>query len=307
VAVIRGGRSLEREISLRSGHHVASALRHLGHDVDEVDVDEALSAALESVDVAFIALHGRDGEDGTIQLACEAVGVAYTGSPPLTCRFCFDKGLAKGILEEAGLPTPDAFVLTAEAIRHMGAGAALRRAARSLGYPLVVKPSAQGSALGLTIVRDPADLTSAAMAAFDYGERMLVERFVPGAEVAICLGGPDLDPLPPVEIKTRSGTFDFETRVSPGAFELVCPTNVADDRASALAVRVGKTLGVRDFARIDLRIGDDGPTVLDVKTCPGLTESSIVPLAASAANRTFTDFVSDVLEAALARSTRAPL
>jgi D-alanine-D-alanine ligase len=305
--VIRGGRSLEREISLRSGHHVASCLRHIGHDVTEVDVDDRLSSALEDVDVAFVALHGRDGEDGTIQLACEAIGVAYTGSPPLTCRFCFDKGLAKGILEEAGLPTPDAFVLTSEAIRHMGAGAALRRAANRLGFPLVVKPSAQGSALGLTIVEDPRDLTSAAMAAFDYGERMLVERFVPGAEVAITLGGADLTPLPAVEIRTRSGAFDFETRVSPGAFELVSPTDVADDRAAQLAVRAAQTLGVRDFARVDLRIGDDGPTVLDVKTCPGLTESSIVPMAVASSGARFEDFVAGITDAALARSSRASL
>ena len=302
---MRGGRSLEREISLRSGHHVANALRHLGHDVSEVDVDENLSRALESVDLAFIALHGRDGEDGTIQLACEAIGVAYTGSPPLTCRFCFDKGLAKGILEDAGLPTPDAFVLTSEAIRHMGAGAALRRAAQRLGYPLVVKPSAQGSALGLTIVEDAADLSAAAMSAFNYGDRMLVERFVPGAEVAICVRGADLAPLPPVEIRTRSGAFDFETRVSPGAFELVCPTDAADEHAHELAVRAATTLGVRDFARVDLRIADDGPTVLDVKTCPGLTESSIVPLAVHIAGMRFEDFVADVVEAALARAPGA--
>jgi D-alanine-D-alanine ligase len=307
VAVVRGGRSLEREISLRSGHHVASALRHLGHQVTEVDVDDALSSALEDVDVAFIALHGRDGEDGTIQLACEAIGVPYTGSPPLTCRLCFDKGLAKGILEEAGLPTPDAFVLTSEAIRHMGAGAALRRAASRLGFPLVVKPSAQGSALGLTIVEDASDLTSAAMAAFDYGERMLVERFVPGAEVAITLAGPELTPLPAVEIRTRSGAFDFETRVSPGAFELVSPTDVADERAAELAVRAAGTLGLRDFARVDLRIGTDGPTVLDLKTCPGLTESSIVPMAVAASGATFESFVSSVVDAALTRTSRASL
>lgn len=252
-------------------------------------------------------MHGRDGEDGTIQLACEAIGVAYTGSPPLTCRFCFDKGLAKGVLEQAGLPTPEAFVLTSEAIRHMGAGAALRRAANRLGFPLVVKPSAQGSALGLTIVEDPSELTSAAMAAFDYGERMLVERFVPGAEVAITVVGPELASLPPVEIRTRSGAFDFETRVSPGAFELVSPTDVADDRAADLALRAATTLGVRDFARVDLRIAEDGPTVLDVKTCPGLTESSIVPLAVASSGSTFDAFVSGVVDAALTRVARASL
>jgi D-alanine-D-alanine ligase len=132
-----------------------------------------------------------------------------------------------------------------------------------------------------------------------------VERFVPGAEVAVCVRGADLAPLPAVEIRTRSGAFDFETRVSPGAFEFVCPTGAADARALGLAVNAATTLGVRDFARVDLRVGPDGPTVLDVKTCPGLTESSIVPLAVQNAGMRFEEFVADVVDAALARSPGA--
>ena len=306
VAVVRGGRSLEREISLLSGHHVTTALRHLGHDVAELDVDADLARALASVDVAFITLHGRDGEDGTIQLTCEALGISYTGSGPLTCRLCFDKGLAKGSLRRAGLPTPPGYVVSAEAVRHMGAGTALKLAADRLGFPLAVKPAAQGSALGLGVIDDPSDLSSAVMAALDHGERVLLERFVAGTEIAIAVAGPDLEPLPPVEIRTRGGIFDFETRVSPGGFELVCPADVAAEplaRARALAHDACATLGVRDFGRVDLRIGDEGPVILDVKTCPGLTETSILPLAASQAGSTFEDFVNGVVEAAL---TRAP-
>ena len=284
---------------------MAPALRHRGHDVTEVDVDEGLSKTLEGADAVFLALHGRDGEDGTIQLVCEALGVAYTGSPPLTCRFCFDKGLAKGLLHQAGLPTPPAFVLAVDAVRHMGAGNALRRSADRIGFPLVVKPSAQGSALGLTIVEDPDDLNAAALAAFNHGDRILLEQFVAGVDVSIALHGPDLTPFPAVEIRTRSKVFDFETRVSPGAYEFVCPTDVADDRVLDIAVSAAKALGVRDFGRVDLRIGDAGPTILDVKTCPGLTETSILPFAASAAGVTFDDFVNSVLEAALARSQTA--
>ncbi len=305
VVVVRGGRSLEREISLRSGHHVASALVHLGHDTTEIDVSDDLAKTLEGGDLAFIALHGRDGEDGTIQQLCEALGVAYTGSSPLTCRLSFDKGLAKGLLRRAGHPTPDWFVLSSEAVRHMGAGAALRRGAARLGFPLVVKPAAQGSALGLAVVEDASDLTAAAMAAFDYGERVLLERYVAGAEVAIPLLGTHLDPLPGVEIITATGVFDFETRVSPGAVELVCPTDAADDDARAVAVAVAQQLGVRDFGRVDMRITEQGPMVLDVKTCPGLTESSIVPLAASHADLRFDDFIASITNGALARSPGA--
>lgn len=279
-------------------------MRHLGHDVTEVDVDKDLTRALESADAVFVALHGRDGEDGNVQLVCEGLGVPYTGSAPLTCRFCFDKGLAKGILNHAGLPTPPAFVLPVEAIRHMGAGTALRRAATAIGYPLIVKPTAQGSALGLTVVDEPDELSAAALAAFSHGDRILLERFVSGTDVSVALHGTDLSALPAVEIRTGARVFDFETRVSPGAFELICPTDASDDITLALAINTAKTLGVRDFARVDMRIGDDGPTVLDVKTCPGLTETSIVPFAAQTAGLAFEDVVGAAVDAAFARATQ---
>jgi D-alanine-D-alanine ligase len=252
----------------------------------------------------FIALHGRDGEDGTIQSMCEAVGVAYTGSSPLTCRLCFDKSLAKRSLEAASLPVPAGYVLSSDAVRRMGAGSAIRAAAKRLGFPLVVKPAAQGSALGLAVVRSPDELTPAVVAAFDHGDRVLLEQFVAGREISISLVGRELAALPPVEINTRSGVFDFETRVSPGAFELTCPSDV-DDSVPRLAVDAAHVLGVRGFGRVDMRMSDDGPLVLDVKTCPGLTETSIVPLAASAASMRFEDFVVAIVEMALERDPSA--
>jgi D-alanine-D-alanine ligase len=302
VVVVRGGRSLERDISLRSGHHVGAALRQLGHDVSEVDVDADLTRSIEAADLVFIALHGRDGEDGTLQLACEALGVAYTGSGPLTCRFAFDKGIAKGLLNTAGLPTPPGYVLSREAVRHMGAGAALRRAAERLGYPLVVKPTAQGSALGLAVVEGAGDLSAAALGAFDHGERILLERFVDGIDVSVALYGADLSALPAVEIRSHAKVFDFDTRMSPGSYEFVCPPSVADDRIERVASEAADMMGVRDFARVDMRIDSDGPTVLDVKTCPGLTESSILPFAAAQTKLSFEDVVSSVVDAALARA-----
>jgi D-alanine-D-alanine ligase len=249
----------------------------------------------------FIALHGRDGEDGTIQLVCEALGIPYTGSPPLTCRFCFDKGLAAGILEEASLPRPAAFVVPRDAVKHMGAGAALREGAARLGYPLVVKPTAQGSGLGLAVVEDPSDLTAAALAAFDHGDRILIESYVDGTDVSVVVSGPDVQPLPGVEIRTRAKVFDFETRVSPGTYELVSPSDIATDAVVDVATKAARLLGVRDFGRVDMRVDTDGPTILDVKTCPGLTESSIVPFAVDAAGIRFDDFVGEIVDAALTR------
>lgn len=303
IVVVRGGRSLEREISLRSGHHVVAALRNLGHECTEIDVDADLTRAISGADLVFIALHGRDGEDGTIQLACEALGVAYTGSGPLTCRFCFEKGLAKGLLNQAGLPTPPGFVLSREAVQHMGAGAALRRAAERLGYPLVVKPTAQGSGLGLAVVEDASELSAAALGAFDHGERILLERFVAGVDVSVALHGATLTPFPSVEIRSDARVFDFETRLSPGAFEFLVRT---DADAERIACEVASLMKVRDFGRVDMRIDDDGPTVLDIKTCPGLTESSILPFAASQADVSFEDFVASVVDPALARA-RSPV
>lgn len=308
VAVVRGGRSLERKYSLLSGHHVAAALRKLGHDVTEVDVDEQLTRALEASDIAFIALHGRDGEDGTIQLVCEALGLPYTGSGPRTAHHCFDKGLAKGELGDAGIPVSPGFLLSAEAVRRMGAGAALRRAAQRIGYPLAVKPAAQGSALGLVVAKGPEDLSAAVMEAFNYGDRVLLEAFIDGTELSVGVLGPDSDPLPPVEIRTASGVFDILARESPGAVDLLCPASVAPsdlEAAQRLATQAARVLGVRDFGRVDMRLHTDGPVILDVKTCPGLTETSIVPLAAAQARMSFEDFVGRVLDAALARAAPA--
>jgi len=265
-------------------------------------VDEGLTRALEGADLVFIALHGRDGEDGTIQLACEALGVAYTGSGPLTCRFAFDKGIAKGLLNQAGLPTPPAFVLSREAVQHMGAGAALRRAAERLTYPLVVKPTAQGSGLGLAVVEEPSDLSAAALGAFDHGERILLERYVDGVDISVALYGRELVALPAVEIRSKAKVFDFETRLSPGAFEFVCPTTVGGDAVQQVATDVTRLMNVRDFGRVDLRVTDDGPTVLDIKSCPGLTESSILPFAATQSDLSFADFVATVVDAAFDRS-----
>jgi D-alanine-D-alanine ligase len=308
VAVVRGGRSLERKYSMLSGHHVALALRRLGHDAVEVDVDEQLTRAVEASDIVFIALHGRDGEDGTVQLICEALGVAYTGSPPRTCQLCFDKGLAKGALAGAGIPTAAGFVLTAEAVRRMGAGAALRRAADRVGFPLVCKPAAQGSALGLAVAERAEDLSAAVMEALNYGDRVLLEQFVPGAEIAIGLAGDGLRALPPVEIRTASGVFDILARESPGAVDLLCPAPLRaeqDDAARRTALGAAAALGIRDFGRVDMRLGPDGPVVLDVKTCPGLSETSILPLAVEAAPSPFEDFVDEVLGAARARAASA--
>ncbi|HVL80349.1 MAG TPA: D-alanine--D-alanine ligase [Actinomycetota bacterium] len=305
IAVIRGGRSLEREFSSRSGAHVASALQQLGHDVVELDVDERLSPALVSADASFIALHGRDGEDGTIQSILEALRRPYTGSDAFACQVCFDKVLTKGMLRRDGITTPPSFDLSAEAVRQMGAGPAVREAADHLGYPLIVKPVAQGSALGLALVREPDELSPAVMAAFNYGDRVMLESYVAGTELAVSLVGSPLRPLPPVEVRASSGIFDFDSRVSPGAVDFVVPASLPDAVLAAardVAERAAALLGMRDLGRVDMIVSDGEPVVLEVNPCPGVTESSLLPLAVAEAGMSFEDFVRTVVDAALARS-----
>jgi len=310
VAVIRGGRSLEREFSLGSGRNVAAALRAAGHEPVELDVQPGLAAALEGMEAAFVALHGRDGEDGTIQSVLEALGLPYTGSDPLACQLCFDKPLATGIMSRHGLATPGGYVLHAEAVRHMGAGLAMSSAAERLGYPLVVKPAMQGSGIGVGVVHTPSELSAAAMTAFNSGERILLERHVAGAELAVTVidlaGDGDGRPvaLPAVQV-SAGGVFDFHSRVTPGAARYKCPPDLPPEsveQAGRVAVEAFRALGARDFARVDLIVSpQEGPVILEVNPCPGLGEASLLPLAVEASGSSMRGFVDSVVSAAINR------
>lgn len=301
---------MEREISLRSGSHVGSALRHLGFEVEEADVDERLTSLLASVDAAFLALHGKDGEDGTVQCVLEAIGVPYTGSDPLACQLSFDKSIVKSVLARHGIATPPGYALAEEAVRHMGAGSAMRRAADRLGYPIVVKPVNQGSALGLAVVHEASELAPAVMTALNYGNRVLLEGFARGRELAVGVLGSPLRALPIVEIRTSGEVFGFDVRptVSPGAAEYLCPADLDErvaDRVRSAVLTACAALGVRDFARVDLILTEEGPRILDLKTCPGLTETSLVPLAAAASGMPFERLAEEILLPALARASHA--
>ena len=187
VAVLKGGRSLERRVSLRSGAQAEDALQRLGHEAVAIDVGPEFVAQLlaEKPDAAFIALHGGDGEDGTVQELLEAIGVPYTGSGPSACIRCADKVLAKHLMRDAGIPTPDFHAFSEDAFKKLGAAAALGDIERRIGFPMVVKPACQGSALGVKFARAAADLPSAALAAFSYDRKILLERYVRGRDLAV--------------------------------------------------------------------------------------------------------------------------
>jgi D-alanine-D-alanine ligase len=313
VAVLKGGRSLEREVSLRSGARVEHALERLGHDVVAVDVGPDLveRLAVARPDVAFVALHGRDGEDGTVQELLELVGVPYTASGPSACIRCFDKVLAKHDLRDAGIPTPDFYAFNQTAFETLGAGHALPAIEERLHFPVVVKPAAQGSALGIKFARTAADVPTAIVAAFSYDTKVLLERHIAGRDLAVSvLDGPDgPDALPIVEAIPRDGDrYDFEARYEIGRTEFVCPADLDADataRAQAIALDAYRVLGCYGFARVDLMLeaATGELTVLEANAIPGLTNTSLLPQAAEAAGLSFEALVARILEQAMARGT----
>jgi D-alanine-D-alanine ligase len=314
VALLKGGPSLERQVSIRSAARVEDALERLGIDFVPIDVGRTLVDDLRSAgaDVAFVALHGRGGEDGTVQELLEIVGVPYTGSGVVACMRCMDKVLTKHMLLEARLPTPEFFAFSEIAFKELGAGEALPAIEERLGFPVVVKPAAQGSALGIKFARDAGDVPEALIAAFSYDDRVLLERHIEGRELAVSLleGDSGVEALPVVEAKPRQEYFyDFEARYEIGKTDFVCPADLPSDvtaRAQEVAVDTYTLLGCYGFARVDMILSADGePQVLEAQAIPGLTETSLLPQAAEAAGISFEQLVLRMLDQALTR-TGAP-
>ena len=312
VAVLKGGRSLERNVSLRSGARVEDALQRLGHDVVPIDVGADLVDRLAGVrpDVAFVALHGRGGEDGTVQELLELVGVPYTASGPSACSRCTDKVVAKHELRGAGLPTPDFYAFSQAAFEELGAGRALPALEERLDFPIVVKPAAQGSALGVKFARTAADVPAAIVAAFSYDTKVLLERYVAGRDLAVSvIDGPDgPEALPVVEaIPHEEDFYDFEARYEIGRTAFVCPALIPPEttaRAQELALAAYATLGCAGFARIDLMLeqGTGDLYLLEANAIPGLTDTSLLPLAAEAADISFEDLIARIVDLAVARA-----
>ena len=306
VAVLKGGRSLERQVSLRSGARVEDALRSRGHDVIALDVGADLVRRLreERPDVAFVALHGPDGEDGTVQELLEILDVPYTGPGVAACVRCMDKVLAKHELREAGIRTPDWVAFNQTAFRDLGAGDALSDIEERLGFPLVIKPVGQGSALGVRFAAAANEVPEALVGAFSYDDRVLLERHVDGRELAVSLL--DGEPLPVVEaVPHEEDQYDYEARYEIGRTEFACPAPLEADELAAVeeaARSTWRALGLTAFARVDLMLGEDGPQVLEVNAIPGLTDTSLLPMAAEAAGLSFEALVDRIVELASPRA-----
>jgi D-alanine-D-alanine ligase len=312
VAVLKGGRSLERQVSLRSGARVEDALRRLDHEVVAIDVALDLIRRLRETepDVAFIAMHGRDGEDGTVQELLEILGIPYTGSGVLACSRATDKVLAKHLMLEAGIPTPEFFAFNETAFRELGAAEALPAIEERLDFPIVVKPASGGSALGIKFARTAADVPGSLVSAFSYDQKVLLERHVSGRDLAVSVVESPDEPraLPIVEAVPREEDFyDFEARYEIGRTDFVCPADLTEEqtaRAQALAVGVYKLLGFYGFGRVDLMLDDSSGElyVLEANAIPGLTETSLLPQAAEAAGIDFDELVRRILDLALDRA-----
>lgn len=313
VVVLAGGLTHERDVSLRSGARLTDALRHQGLEVTVRDADAELLPWLAKArpDAAVIALHGGTGENGTMQSVLEIVHVPVVGTIARNCRLAWEKNIAKNLLLRASFRTPDWITLSHSTFRDMGAGALIDALVGHLTLPLMIKPSRGGSALGASVVRAVEDVPAALVGAFAYGDNVLVEHFIDGTEVAVTVvdRGNGLEALPAVEISPASGVFDYEARYTAGLTTYFTPARL--DAATAktvadLAIGAHRVLGLTDLSRTDAIVDADGRAhFLEVNVSPGLTETSLLPMAVGEAGLDLGALYATLIDRAVARSNDA--
>ncbi len=309
VLVLAGGLSYERDVSLRSGRRVLDALRAAGLSAELRDADVSLLPTLreDPPDAVVIALHGATGEDGSLRGVLDLCGIPYVGCDARAARLAWDKPTAKAMLREAGILTPDWVALPHDRFSELGAVAVLDRIADRLGLPLMVKPAQGGSGLGAAVVREASALPAAMVGCFAYDSTALVERFVPGTDVAVSVVDLGTGPqaLPAVEIVPRDGVYDYAARYTAGLTTWHTPARLAAPVAAAVAdaaLAAHKALGLRDLSRVDLIVdGDERPHVLGVNVSPGMTETSLLPLAVQAEGLDFGKMLAALVGRAAAR------
>ena len=294
IALMLGGPSAEREISLRSGAGMALALRALGHDVIELDPrDNDWTLPPGTNVVCLVPLHGTYGEDGTVQRRLESMGMPYTGCDAKASALAFDKIETKKKCLAAGIPTPAFEVLTSPNSPWPA----------PWNPPVVIKPVCQGSSIGLQFVDRLGDWTAALAEAFRHDSRVLMEERIIGRELTV--GILEQRPLPVVEVRPRQGSYDYKNKYTAGATEYLCPSPLPPDvtaRVQQAAFGAFEAVGGRDFGRVDVMLRDDQPFVLEVNTLPGMTETSLLPKAAAAAGISYAELCQRMIELALARS-----
>jgi D-alanine-D-alanine ligase len=306
VAVLMGGTSSEREVSLKSGAAVVGALERLGHQVAPVDVGENVVDRMAflrgDVDSAFIALHGRLGEDGTVQGLLELLGIPYTGSGVMASAIAMNKAMSKQIFRANAIPVAEDVIVESAEVESRGAGKVAEGVARDLGFPSIVKPNCEGSTLGVTIARNSEELETALSEAMRYDSLLLVERCIEGREMTVGIIGDEPIVLPVLEVVSDKGIYDYECKYSKGRTDYLVPAPIEEELArklQRLSRRAHFSLGCEGLSRVDFMIDADGnPRCLEVNTIPGMTEFSLIPKAAAAAGISFEQVVDIVLKTA---------
>lgn len=298
VALLAGGTSSEREVSLKGAKAVYQALLELGHIVEIFDPAydlPKLAQRAKEFDCAFLVIHGPLGEDGTLQGFLDMLGLPYQGAGVLGSALAMHKGISKILYREAGLPVPKGFIISKRTPLKD-----IEKQAKTLGFPLIVKPATQGSSVGLSMVKSLDELTLAIEMGFSVDKELLLEEFLEGKEITV--GILDDKPLPVVEILPKKKLFDYETKYTPGMAEEICPAQLPEDltkKAQDYALKAHKALYLRHYSRTDMIIKDEEIYVLETNTIPGMTETSLFPLAAKVAGYSFRDLVQKLLELAL--------
>ena len=294
VAVLMGGRSAEREISLRSGQAVLAGLRHLGIKAEAIDTAKPWIHRLSGFDRAFIALHGRGGEDGAVQGVLETVGMPYTGSGVLACALSMDKLRTKQIWQAEGVPTPPYARLDSEAD--------LPLAQAELGLPLVMKPAREGSSLGMSKVSRGEELRDAFAAARRFDARVIAEAWVQGQEYTAAIL--DNTALPLIRLETGRSFYDYEAKYHSSTTKYHCPSGLSaavEGRLAALSLRAFQALDGSGWGRVDFMVDGEGrPWLLEINAVPGLTDHSLVPMAAAAVGLDFYQLVARILATSVA-------
>jgi D-alanine-D-alanine ligase len=306
IGVIMGGRSAEREVSLRTGEGIYNALKEKGYDAVKIDADISLAENVKGLNIklAFLALHGRYGEDGTVQGLMELLEIPYTGPGVLASAIAMDKVTTKKILVFEGLPTPPFLLVDRQEAQQKGLDAVAKEILAKKNLPLVVKAPTQGSTIGITFVHQPEQLVPALEEAFNYDPRALVEEFVTGTEVtASILGNKEPVALPLIEIVSATGVYDYEAKYTVGMSDHIIPPRIPaeqQEKIKDLALKTYLALGCRGLSRVDFIITEAGePYILEVNTLPGMTETSLFPDAARAAGIEFPDLAEKLVQLAL--------
>lgn len=305
IAVLLGGRSAEREVSLRTGKAVFDALQQKGFNAITIDVDENIveNLKIEDADLVFLALHGKYGEDGTIQGLLELMGIPYTGPGVLASAIAIDKIMTKKILVFSGIPTPEYMFINKHDFT-ANTEKAVAQIKAELSLPVVVKAPTQGSSIGVAFVHREEEIIPGLKLAMDYDEEVLIEKMIPGVEVtASVLGNRDPVALPLIEIVTTTGVYDYETKYTVGMSDHIIPPRLPEEvqqEIRRIALKTYQAIGCRGLSRVDFIVDKDfQPYVLEVNTIPGMTATSLFPDAARAAGMEFPDLVTKIIDLAM--------